>query len=323
MQNNYRRGFKQRGKTCLPHTKFVFSRSKMFRYSFFLFFFLLATGKANTVSPINRLIRLAFGVSKATYMPLEGSRYIQDGKIFGRAKTSLSAAGPHSPNEEQVCEVKEWTAKSYEKDNTELIVFKHIKQKLAIFGFRGTEATSFIDWKKNFDMKLTETSIGSARFKIHQGFRERYLDIAQWFENEYQALSEDFTIVITGHSLGGALSTIAAAYTSGKLSRRPDAVITFGSPLVGDKDFHEYYGKVVGCDRTLRIKAKFDLFTKVPGGKHYTHVCNALEVDGTEGWLGSLNFVKNHSLYAGYKVGLARKFSNVNKINFGCDKLLP
>ena len=290
----------------------------MFRHSFFLFFLLFTTGKTNTVSPISNLIRLALGVSKATYMPFEESRYIQDGKIFGRTKTKDS---PY--DEEQVCKVEEWTAKSYEKDNTELILFKHIKQKLAIFGFRGTEATSFTDWKKNFDLKLTETSIGSTTFELHKGFRERYLDIAQWFENEYQALSKDYTIVITGHSLGGALSTIAAAYAGGKLNRRPDAVITFGSPLVGDEDFHEYYGKVVGCDRTLRIRAKFDLFTKVPTGKHYTHVCNALEVDGREGWLGSLNLVKNHSLDSGYKLGLARKFSNVDKINFGCDKPLP
>ena len=294
----------------------------MLSHSFFIFALLFASGKTNTVSPkINKIIRLAFGVSKSTYVPLKGSRYIQDGHIIGRTKTNISPVSYNPKYEEVVCSLGGWVGKSYEKKETELILFTHSEQRLAVFGFRGTEATNIIDWKKNFKMNLVEASIGSTTFRIHEGFRDRYLDIAPWFEDQYRAIPQDYKIIITGHSLGGALATIAAAYASGKLKRDPDAVITFASPLVGGEDFHEYYRGIVGCDRTLRIAAKYDAFTKLPLDKRYSHVCNALEVNGLSGWLSKWNVVNNHSLYKGYKLGLERKFSD-NEINFGCDKVL-
>ena len=291
----------------------------MFRDSFFIFALLFVSGQAGTVSSMNKVIKLAFGVSKSAYLPVGEDRYIQDGQIIGPKKSELSPRHDRN-NEEVVCNLRGWVEKSYEKDETEIVLFKHTKQKLAVFGFRGTEPTNLKDWKKNFQMSLAKASIGSTSFKIHQGFRDRYMTIASWFEAEYQDIQADYTIMITGHSLGGALATIAAAYASGKLNRRPD-VITFASPKVGDQDFHDYYTKVVGCGRTLRIATIGDLVTKLPLSKDYTHVCNALDVNGKTGWLSILNIAKTHSLYNGYRIGLERKFSNVNEIDFGCDKL--
>ena len=296
--------------------RLVFIPSKMFRDSFFIFALLLVSGKANTDSPITKMIRLAIGVSKSAYLPLEGSRYIQDGRIFGIKEPSSSDGS----EEGIVCNVGGWVGKSYKNKETELILFTHIKQKLAVFGFRGTESTNLKDWQKNFQLKLVDSSVGSTVFKLHQGFRDRYLSIASWFEAKYKAIPADYTIMMTGHSLGGALATIAPVYASGKLNRRPDAVITFASPKVGDQDFHDYYAKVVGCGRTLRIATKDDVITKVPFGGRYTHVCNALEVNGHVGFLSNLNVVRTHSLLGGYKTGLERKFPNVEEINFGCDK---
>ena len=288
----------------------------MFRYTLCAFFLLFATGKTVPISSVSQVIKLAFGVSKATYMPFSGSRYIKNGEIVGRTSSGLGY-----DKGKVVCQLKDWVASAYEKDNTELILFKHSGQKLAVFGFRGTEPTNIGDWKKNFDMELADGSIGSRKFKIHKGFRDRYLTIAAWFEERYRALGEDYRIVITGHSLGGALATIAAAYAGGKLQRPPDAVITFASPKVGDTDFVDYYKKTVSCGRTLRITAKFDVFTKVPSGKGYTNVCNALEVDGrkSNSWWASLNFLHNHSLYKGYTIGLGKKFSHFSEADFGCD----
>ena len=285
---------------------------------FVRFFFIIALAvfsTANTVSPIKKIIRLAFGVSKATYLSIEEGRFIKDGHIVARKR--------YDPHEKVVCSLGGWSGKGYEKKDTEIMLFKNQKQKLAVFGFRGTEPTNIMDWKKNFDMDLAEAIIGQTKFALHKGFRDRYLDISPWFEAEYEAIPQDYTIVITGHSLGGALATISAAYASGNTNRRPDAVITFASPLVGDKKFHDYYGTKVGCDRTLRITAKGDIVTNFPINKFYTHVCDALEVNGKTGsWWDNLNPLKSHSLYSGYDKGLARKYPNVNEINFGCDKLL-
>ena len=290
----------------------------MFRESLFIVALLFASGKTNTISPITKMIRLAVGASKSAYLPLDG-RYIQNGHIFGIKKPGSSQDGS---KEEVVCCVGGWVGKSYENEDTELILLTHTEQRLAVFGFRGTESTNFVDWQKNFQMNLVEGSVGAAVFKVHQGFRDRYLSIASWFEAEYKDIPADYTIMITGHSLGAALATIAPAYASGKLNRRPDAVITFASPKVGDQDFKDYYAKVVGCDRTLRIATKDDIFTTAPFDGRYIHVCNALEINGHVGFLSNLNMARTHSLFDGYKTGLERKFPNVDEINFGCDKQL-
>lgn len=193
---------------------------------------------------------------------------------------------------------------------------------MAVLGFRGTESSNLVDWQKNFKVKLVDTRIGSKSVKLHEGFGDRYQDISAWFERNYRDIPRDYTIMLTGHSLGGALAIVAAAYAGHRLRRRPDSVITFASPFVGDEAFRKYYTEMVGCDRTLRITNKGDIITSVAFDQRYTHVCKALHLNGHSGWLSVLNPLKSHSLYAGYDQGLAKKFANVNEINFGCDKLI-
>ena len=215
------------------------------------------------------------------------------------------------------CSIKDWKAKTHENKETEVFLFTHEQQKLAVFGFRGTEALNIHDWKWNFNMIPTRTYIDKTVFVTHKGFRNRYLNIAQWFETEYLKIPQSYTIIITGHSLGGAQASIAAVFAGGKLKRRPDAVITYGTPLVGDGSFTSYYDTVVGCDRTLRIVSTGDLFAAVPEVFGYTHACSEVKVDGKTG----LSFIRAHDLYIGYDRGLARMF-NRNDIDFGCDKPL-
>ena len=128
-----------------------------------------------------------------------------------------------------------------------------------------------------------------------------------------------YSIILTGHSLGAAEATVAAAFVAERLNRRPDAVVNFGSPYPGLLSLKKYYNKAVGCDRSVRMTAKGDSFTKVsitvPG---YTHVCDEIEVDGRTG----RNFIMAHLLYEGYEKGIKNKYANINEINFGCDQML-
>lgn len=110
---------------------------------------------------------------------------------------------------------------------------------------------------------------------------------------------------------------MAAAFVAERL-RRPDAVVTFGSPYPGLLSLKKYYNKVVGCDRTVRMTAKCDPFTRVPATvPGYLHVCDGVQVNGMTG----LSFIKAHLLYQGYEKGIKNKYTDINTVNFGCDQM--
>ena len=178
-------------------------------------------------------------------------------------------------------------------------MFKHEKQKIVVFGFRGTESTNLNDWSKNFDMRPLQSIIGKTTFTTHKGFRERYGYIASWFEAEYRNVPEDYIIVLTRHSLGGAEATITAVFAAGKLKRRPDAVVTYGSPLIGKNSFTNYK-KVVSSDRTIITAARFDMFARVPLG--YSHPCPKTKLKGKT-W-PPMSFLRAHFLSGGYEIGI-------------------
>ena len=293
---------------------------------FLLHVFLAFAVEANRVHPLKRIIKISLAVSKAAYLPILRKRYLQHGAIIENPTTILPRRflgliflHPRYDftRDRVACSIHGWKAKHYEVKETEVFLFTHTEQKLAVFGFRGTEALNLLDWKWNFNVVPTRTYIDKTVFVTHSGFRNRYLNIAPWFEAEYLKIPQNYTIIITGHSLGGAEATIAAVFAAGKLKRRPDAVITYGSPLVGDQSFKSFYETIVGCNQTLRIVAKGDLFSAVPKVFGYTHVCPELKIDGKTG----LSFINAHDLYTGYDRGLARLY-NRNDIGFGCNKSL-
>ncbi len=104
-----------------------------------------------------------------------------------------------------------------------------------ILAFRGTEATSIKDIKS--DAKASSVACDSGG-NIHSGFNDSFNDVRLAIENSLKkdALKEKH-LFITGHSLGGALATVATK----KLNHRGGlaACYTFGSPRIGDEKWIE------------------------------------------------------------------------------------
>ena len=295
--------------------------------NFLLLSFMVAAVLTKRIYQPKQLIKLALAVSKATYLPIPTKRFIKNGRIVENPSTFLPRfflgfiplLPKYDPAQDKIaCNIHGWTAKSYENRETELLMFRNDQQKLVVFGFRGTEPIGIQDWLANFDLLPARITIDKTTFSTHKGFRDRYGYIASWFEREYQGIPANYTIVLTGHSLGAAEATIAAVYAAGKLKRRPDVVVTYGSPYPGLLSLKKYYNLMVGCDRTIRITAKYDPFTRVPMTiPGYTHVCDGTEVDGKTG----LIIINAHILYKGYERGIKNKY-DMNEINFGCDQML-
>lgn len=120
--------------------------------------------------------------------------------------------------------------------------------------FRGTEKTSFQDIKTDLKAKLSQCKGGG---KIHTGFQEAYNLVAQEIQEELGKLSPK-PLFLSGHSLGGALATVAAKNLSysGKIA----TCYTFGAPRVGDEDWvHEVKTQI------YRVVNAIDVVTMIPG----------------------------------------------------------
>ena len=210
----------------------------------------------------------------------------------------------------------------------------------AVVSFRGTEPTKFENWIENLDATHAGFPVQDFRGKgrVHSGFLDAYVQVRMNLTFAIERLSEKyylhsrtdlrsdnssdsnnnnsrnsdsdkgFPVEITGHSLGGALATIAALdldswnyanETNNKrmIKRKIDIrnVYTFGSPRVGDFDFAEVYAERLGF-KTYRITHGKDVVPSVPNTLlGYRHVPtevyedrqgNLTFGDGSGEWIG-------------------------------------
>ena len=118
---------------------------------------------------------------------------------------------------------------TYDHKGTQAILICH--EDYLILAFRGTEPTSIRDIRADTDATTTPCPSGG---KVHSGFKKAYEQIS--LDIQVRLQQEDCCekpLFITGHSLGGALATIAAKRLKHKSGIA--ACYTFGSPRVGDE----------------------------------------------------------------------------------------
>lgn len=148
-------------------------------------------------------------------------------------------------------------------DTQAMLVVRGTPPDLAILAFRGTETLR--DWIKNINVPLMPFPGGG---RVHAGFM-RGLN-AVWPEIEQALQGVSCPLYFTGHSLGAALATIAAA------RHRPRALYTFGSPQLGDVAF----AGAVRCP-AYRIVHSTDVVPTVPGEAfEYGHVGTHIHITG-------------------------------------------
>ncbi len=124
----------------------------------------------------------------------------------------------------------------------------------AILAFRGTQVKEFRDALTN--IKITLVPFGNGA-RVHEGFLQSLDKVWQHVEAKLKEMeTQDRRVWYTGHSLGAALATIAAA------RKKPAALFTFGSPTVGDKEFAHILDEI----SVQRFVNCTDIVTTVPPG---------------------------------------------------------
>lgn len=82
----------------------------------------------------------------------------------------------------------------------------------------------------------------------HKGFYTAYEEVSAHVQHAVAALHRrypTFRVFVTGHSLGGALATIAALDLSKRMPQVPVQHYTFGEPRVGNDKFAAYFNHSV------------------------------------------------------------------------------
>jgi triacylglycerol lipase len=179
------------------------------------------------------------------------------------------------------------------------------EKKIAVLAFRGTEK-NLEDWRTDAEFALTAKPCIFDGTETHAGFCGEF-DKAypELKEKIAEYVKDDMLLYVTGHSLGAALATLAAARLTVDKVRGVHAVYTFGSPRVGNPAFAKAYDYVLG-PRTHRCVNAEDLVTRVPPriipGKDwkYDHVGQVVYFDsdgrmhlGVGFWQRFLNTVIN------------------------------
>lgn len=141
-----------------------------------------------------------------------------------------------------------------QRDKTECFLAWNDRQ--AILAFRGTQMTNLGDWLTDLNVLPITRDYGT----VHRGFLTAFQVVQASLEDHLQRL-EGIPLVVTGHSLGGALATIAAAEWRGRHSIR--GVYTFGQPAVGRSTFPQYMGLHYGS-KFFRIVYRDDVVARVP-----------------------------------------------------------
>ncbi|CAJ1396703.1 unnamed protein product [Effrenium voratum] len=120
--------------------------------------------------------------------------------------------------------------------------------------FRGT--SNLMNVITDLTVRLVPYLAGTGH--VHQGFLDAYMSLhPQILDFLQQHPGAD--LLITGHSLGGALATLCAADFA---RARQVECVTFGSPRVGDEAFGALYRSSV--KRSARVVNKFDPVPRTP-----------------------------------------------------------
>ncbi|WP_054026640.1 lipase family protein [Bacillus sp. FJAT-28004] len=155
--------------------------------------------------------------------------------------------------------VSEFKAKAYD-DSDERFGFVLTSELASVLAFRGSG--SAVDWVSDLIAQQTAYRPVKNVGLTHKGFTDIYMSARTQIIEIVNQLPPDKPLFITGHSLGGALATLAAIDLANNTVFTAPIVYTYGAPRVGDPKFVSVYNATVGTH--WRFQNEFDIVPHLP-----------------------------------------------------------
>ena len=205
------------------------------------------TAIGNTVAAF--LCSLAYSDDLSSFSPPDSCAYAW---MWDRVRTTLSDVRHFS------CE---------ETDAQGLLAYS--EQDATVYAvFRGTESKqdAVVD-ASVFKEELDFLKDNDSDIRVHSGFKKQFLSVAPSVNDYLDRHPGRSQVVVTGHSLGGALAVLCAAMIA-DAGRDSVKCVVFGCPRVGNPAFAKE------CDRLVevqRVVVGSDPVTKIPTRLRWKH----------------------------------------------------
>jgi triacylglycerol lipase len=167
----------------------------------------------------------------------------------------------------------------FEDDETNTRALGIVHEQFVVVAFRGTESVENWNTNLNFSMKPLDGTLTGPysrdidpvllkKVRVHKGFNQALMTVwpdVERFVDEHAGMP----LYITGHSLGGALATLAWLYLTLR-DRQVQAlgITTFGQPRAGNKALRELLENHAGCV-LQRVCNRGDIVPSLPPTKPY------------------------------------------------------
>lgn len=155
-----------------------------------------------------------------------------------------------------------------------------LNKQVIVLVFQGSQEPE--DWMTNMTIKKAE--FFDKKDEVHQGFYDSLQLFLKTVSNkefntknkksyminkDIDFLNDDCKIILTGHSLGGAIATLVGCYLHDMGIKKENMTIyTFGAPPVGTKEFCKSYENKLDLYRVFNEKDIIPKIEKITSLKH-------------------------------------------------------
>ncbi len=201
----------------------------------FEFFFLMF--RRTKLNIVFFVLTLLFAVPLLTAVPTWLRERVKPDPTVMKASAMMSSAA--------------YSKQTIYEPSTETAVLSGERDGMVYLAFRGTDDPK--NWKTNVNIEPSRVSwYVKGHVKAHTGFYRAYESVRNRVHNLLRYKDASKPIVFCGHSLGGALATLAALDCVSSMVGRTVHVYTFGAPQVGDSAFIRAFNASVNqCVRVV------------------------------------------------------------------------